>query len=88
MPLQPKLLDYENTQTLLIGSGADDLSKATAQQSSSNDADKPEKDTPLEEMEKLEAEDEARVEHLKGDDSVFMDLGLNAKDYPKMQTTW
>ena len=63
MPLQPKLLDYENTQFLVIGSGVEDLSKATDQQAKD---EKHEKDTPLEEMEKLEHEDELRVEHLKG----------------------
>lgn len=24
----------------------------------------------------------------KGDDSVFIDLGLSANEYPKLQTTW
>ena len=24
----------------------------------------------------------------KGDDSVFTDLGLSAKEFPKLQTTW
>lgn len=63
MPLQPKHLDYENAQFLVIGSGVEDLSKATDQQAEDG---KHEKDTPLEEMEKLEHEDELRVEHLKG----------------------
>ena len=63
MPLQPKFLDYKNCQILLIGSGTSDLSKATDQ--SGGDA-KTNEDTPLEEMEKLEHEDEIRVEHLKG----------------------
>lgn len=63
MPLQPKLLDYVNTQFLVIGNSDNDLTKATEQQAV--DA-KHDKDTPLEEMEKLEHEDELRVEHLKG----------------------
>ncbi|MCJ1310023.1 hypothetical protein MMC25_003684 [Agyrium rufum] len=84
-PLQPKYLDYENTQLLLIGSGVDDLSKATEQQPKD---DKHDKDTPLEEMERLEREDEIRIEHLKGDDSVFEDLGLSSKEYPKVPSTW
>ena len=62
-PLQPKFLDYENAQFLLIGSSTDDLGEATEQQPKDEKADK---DTPLEEMEKLEDEDTARVEHLKG----------------------
>ncbi|MCJ1399324.1 hypothetical protein MMC11_002526 [Xylographa trunciseda] len=63
MPLQPKFLDYKNCQILLIGSGTEDLSKATDQTKSDAKANE---DTPLEEMEKLEHEDEIRVEHLKG----------------------
>ena len=56
-------MDYENAQFLLIGSSTDDLGEATEQQPKDEKADK---DTPLEEMEKLENEDTARVEHLKG----------------------
>lgn len=103
MPLQPKLLDYENTQFLLIGHADNSLEKATEQPKGMKDGE----DTPLEEMEKLEHEDEIRVEHLKGwsfrllliileagnsfgigDDSVFEDLGLSSKEYSKIQTTW
>ena len=40
------------------------------------------------ELEKLENEDELRVEHLKGDDTVFADLGVSSKDYTKVMTTW
>ena len=61
--MQPKHLDYPNSQILLIGEGQDDLGKATDQQAGD---EKAEKDTPLEEMEKLEEEDERRVEGLKG----------------------
>ncbi|MCJ1390859.1 hypothetical protein MMC18_003720 [Xylographa bjoerkii] len=64
MPLQPKFLDYKNCQILLIGSGTESLSKATDQPSGDAKANE---DTPLEEMEKLEHEDEIRVEHLKGE---------------------
>ena len=63
MPLQPKLLNFENTQFLAIGEGVGEIGKATEQQG--ND-EKQDKDTPLEEMEKLEHEDEIRVQHLKG----------------------
>ena len=65
MPLIPKMLDYANAQILLIGHDGDGLEKATVEQA--EDA-KQDKDTPLEEMEKLEHEDEIRVEHLKGSD--------------------
>ena len=102
MPLQPKLLDYENTQFLLIGHGDDALGKATAPQPDDQEKGKEE---PKEEMEKLEHEDEMRVENLKGqclpgpklhvslsfgagDDSIFVDLNLSSKEYPKLQTTW
>ena len=65
MPLQPKLLDYENTQFLLIGHNDDALEKAAKPQN--GEEEKAEKETPLEEMETLEHEDEIRVEHLKGE---------------------
>lgn len=64
MPLQPKLLNYENTQFLLIGHADNSsLEKATEEPPRGI---KDGEDTPLEEMEKLEHEDELRVEHLKG----------------------
>ena len=65
MPLQPKLLNYENTQFLLIGHNDEALEKAAKPED--GDEKKPEKETPLEEMETLEREDEIRVEHLKGE---------------------
>ena len=61
MPLKPELLEYENTQFLLIGHKDDALEKAAQPQ-----AEEGEKETPLEELEKLEEEDEERVEGLKG----------------------
>ncbi|KAL8907986.1 MAG: hypothetical protein Q9207_001060 [Kuettlingeria erythrocarpa] len=85
MPLEPKLLDYENTQFLLIGHKEDSLEKATVPQP---DDEENGKEAPKEELEKLEHEDGLRVQHLKGDDSVFEDLGLDSKEYPKLQTTW
>ncbi len=65
MPLQPQLLNYENTQFLLIGHNDDALEKAAKAQD--GEEEKPEKETPLEEMETLEHEDEIRIEHLKGE---------------------
>jgi hypothetical protein len=64
MPLEPKLLDYENTQFLIIGHKDEGLEKATKPQDGEEQT--AEKETPLEEIEKLEHEDEIRVEHLKG----------------------
>lgn len=75
MPLQPKLLDYENTQFIVIGEGIGELGKATEQQA---DDEKHEKDTPLEEMEKLEHEDELRVKHLKGPYQTQTDVAFDA----------
>jgi hypothetical protein len=62
MPTQPKHLDYANTQILLIGESSG-LDKATEVQP---EDEKQNMDTPLEEMEKLEGEDEIRVRHLNG----------------------
>lgn len=86
MPLQAKHLNFANAQFLLIGESGGQLGKAVEEQP--NDQQDPSKETPEEEMEKLGHEDEIRVKHLKGDDAVFADLGLDAKDYPKLQTTW
>ena len=63
MPLMPKLLEYENTQFLLIGHNEGALEKATARQAGDVEQDK---EAPKEEMERLEHEDDLRVEHLKG----------------------
>ena len=83
MPLRPELLDYDSTQSLLVGSDIEKIKQRSEQGDGTNGVE-----TPLEEMEKLEAEDEYRVEHLKGDDPVFEVLGLSSKDYSKLQTTW
>jgi len=64
MPLEPKLLNYENTQFLIIGHKDNALEKAAMPQD--GEEQKPEKETPLEEIEKLEHEDEIRVERLNG----------------------
>ena len=64
MPLEPHLLNYENTQFLIIGHHEESLEKATKPQDGEDQ--KPDKETPLEEVEKLEHEDELRVTHLKG----------------------
>ncbi|KAH9907039.1 hypothetical protein F4778DRAFT_724447 [Xylariomycetidae sp. FL2044] len=86
MPTQPKHLDYVNTQFLLVGESSG-IQKATEPQ---KDDEKEGKEKPLEELEKLEDEDTHRMEHLKGDDStaIFADLGAQAEDYPKIQTTF
>ncbi|THW11744.1 hypothetical protein D6D23_09679 [Aureobasidium pullulans] len=85
MPAQPKHLDYANAQCLMIGEPLDD---SHALEATSKDAKSDNTETPREEIEKLEHEDELRVEHLKGDDTVFADLGLSHKEYPSVPTTW
>jgi hypothetical protein len=60
MPLQPKLLDYVNTQFLLIGESVEKATEGLPRD------EKQGKDGVLEEMERLEGEDEVRVRHLKG----------------------
>lgn len=71
MPLQPKVLDYVNAQILLIGNAEDGLGKATIPQP---EDEKHDKDAPIEEIEKLEHEDELRIEHLKGTSLVFREF--------------
>ncbi|KAF2147177.1 uncharacterized protein K452DRAFT_347988 [Aplosporella prunicola CBS 121167] len=86
VPAQSKYLDYPNVQILLIGEGTDeDFAKALEP---SKKDEKHDKKTPQEELEKLEHEDELRVEHLHGDNTVFDDLKLSSDEYPKVPTTW
>lgn len=85
MPLAPKHLDYANAQMLLIGENFESSSNL---EPSAKDQKDDSKETPQEELEKLEHEDDLRVEHLKGDDTIFADLGISSKDYPKVMTTW
>lgn len=77
-----KYLDYANCQILLIG---ENIGKAVEPTSKDQRHDK---ETPREELEQLEHEDELRIHHLAGDDSVFEDLSLSKKDYPSLPTTW
>ncbi|TVY36694.1 hypothetical protein LCER1_G009242 [Lachnellula cervina] len=86
MPLVPELLAYAGTQVLLIGEAMGGLGKSVEEMSKDQRDD--EKETPSEELEKLEEEDHDRVENLKEDDPVFADLGLSSKEYPHLQTTW
>lgn len=69
MPLQPQHLDYANAQFIVIGEESGELSKATEPQAKDQKRDK---DSPLQEMEKLEHEDEIRVAHLKGECSCYL----------------
>ena len=85
-PLEPEMLDYEHTQVLIIGEGMGVLGKAVEELS--KDQKDVSKEKPEEELEQLEEEDHARVSHLRESDPVFADLGLSAKEYEKMKSTW
>ena len=63
MPVHPKHLNYANAQMLLIGEDFDSSSNLDPAPKDEKDGAK---ETPQEELEKLEHEDELRVEHLKG----------------------
>lgn len=63
-PLQPKHLEYAHAQFILIGEGQGEFGKAL--DADAKDKKDDSKETPLEELEKLESEDEHRVEALKG----------------------
>ncbi|KAL9048663.1 MAG: hypothetical protein Q9162_007610 [Coniocarpon cinnabarinum] len=80
MATEPRFIDYANAQFLLIGEGRDELGKAT--EPTARDQ-KHEKETPEEEVLKLEDEDSHRTGQLHGEDTVFDDLGVSAKDFPK-----
>ncbi|PVH96362.1 tetrapyrrole biosynthesis, uroporphyrinogen III synthase, partial [Periconia macrospinosa] len=80
--VQPKHLDYPNAQILLIGEKLESAVEPTKRDQKHG------KGEPQEELEKLEHEDELRVEHLNGNDSVFDDLHLRKKDFSEVPTTW
>ncbi|KIW89118.1 uncharacterized protein Z519_09970 [Cladophialophora bantiana CBS 173.52] len=81
-PLEPKFLDYDHAQFLMIGEDYDKATEQRPKDERENNA------APEEEMEKLEGEDEIRIKHLKGDDAVFTDLGISSQEFPKVSTTW
>jgi len=58
--VQPKHLDYANTQILLIGDNIESAVESTTKDK------KHHKETPQDELEQLEHEDELRIEHLHG----------------------
>lgn len=85
VPLEPEFIDYPNAQFLMIGEATDELGKAATAEPDKKEAHE---EQPGEELEKLEHENEERIESLKGDETVYEDLGLDAKNYPKVPTTW
>ncbi|KAJ5780555.1 hypothetical protein N7457_005715 [Penicillium paradoxum] len=84
VPLLPEFLNYPNSQFLMIGEAQNQLGKAA----SSEGGKLSHEEEPGQELEKLEEENEHRVEALRGDATVYQDLGYDAKNYPKLPTTW
>ncbi|CAL5866239.1 uncharacterized protein PFLUO_LOCUS446 [Penicillium psychrofluorescens] len=84
IPLEPEFLDYPNAQFLMIGEAQNDLGKAAT----SEGHKEPHEQEPGQEIEKLEQENETRVESLQGDQTIYQDLGLEAQKYPSLKTTW
>ncbi|KAK1714556.1 hypothetical protein CaCOL14_007380 [Colletotrichum acutatum] len=82
---KPEHLDYPNAQFLFIGQS--EFSNAVEPKSKDVKAGK---ENPEDILEEIADEDEKRMEHLSGDDSasIFADLQVRAKDYPKLQTTF
>jgi hypothetical protein len=62
VPLQPEFLDYPNSQFLMIGEAQNHLGKAA----SSEGGKQPHEEEPGQELEKLEDENEHRVDALHG----------------------
>ncbi|KAI9927700.1 hypothetical protein ASPWEDRAFT_173345 [Aspergillus wentii DTO 134E9] len=85
VPLEPEFIDYPNAQFLMIGEAGDGLGKAATAEAGGK---QPHEEQPGEELEKMEHENEERIEALQGDDTVYQDLGLDAKNYPKVPSTW
>lgn len=86
LPSKPEHLDYTNAQVLLIGESSG-LEKALEPL---EDDEKQGKEEPKEALEHLKEEDLERMRHLPGDQSasVFADLEIHAKDYPKLRTSF
>ncbi|KAF4947971.1 hypothetical protein FGADI_9966 [Fusarium gaditjirri] len=86
LPSKPSHFDYPNAQILLIGE-SHGIEKAVEPQKEDRKDGKEEPETVLEH---LEDDDVKRMKHLADDQSaaIYADLHVQAKDYPKMQTTF
>ncbi|CRG88189.1 hypothetical protein PISL3812_05216 [Talaromyces islandicus] len=85
VPTEPELLDYPNSQFLMIGEAQDNLGKAGE---ALPGAEKETKERPADELGKLEGENEERVDALAGDHTIFDNLGLDAKKYGELPKVW
>jgi hypothetical protein len=86
MPVhKSEYLDYANAQLLLIGEGAGRFGGGAVDAPDGQKGEDAEK-----ELERLEGEDEVRVEALNGDDAVFEDLHVRKGEYfpDEVKTTW
>lgn len=63
VPLEPEFLDYPNAQFLMIGEAQNELGKAATAEG----AKEPNEQEPGEELERMEQENEHRVEALRGE---------------------
>lgn len=99
-PLQPKFIDHPNAQFLIVGEAQDDLGKGGDTEAEEGKEKAGEEIEMLEHENKVRAYP-LRGEHsspstigfliltvLTGDDTVFDDLGMSMKEYPKVPTTW
>ncbi|KAJ5115893.1 hypothetical protein N7456_000241 [Penicillium angulare] len=84
VPLQPEFIEYPNAQILMIGQGTDTLGKAATAEGDK----KPGEAEPGQELNRLADENEERIHSLQGNETVFQDLGLDAKKYRSLPTTW
>jgi hypothetical protein len=85
VPTEPEFLDYPSSQFLMIGAAQDNLGKAGE---ALPGAEKETKERPADELDKLEGENEERVNSLAGDHTIFDDLGLDTKRHGELPKFW
>ncbi|EFR02863.1 hypothetical protein MGYG_05864 [Nannizzia gypsea CBS 118893] len=83
VPLEPKFIDYPNAQFMMLGEAQGHLGKGGMTEGKAL-----EQEDAGEELEHLELENEIRAGSLNESDKVFEDLGLSAKQFPQVPTTW
>jgi len=82
---KPEHLECPNSQLLLVGEGQDTFKGAFG--GSENDVNAGSRDREVE-LEELDEEEEARLEQLHGEDSIFDDLHIRKEEYPSLSSTW